>query len=139
MTETHKCEDEAASEALGARLWKTLRTPDCVLIEAPMGTGKTALARGLIEAAGGGPEVPSPTYAIVQPYETWPPLYHLDLYRLNDPSELAELGLEDMLEAGVVLVEWPDLGQSFWPKDALLLTGRILDDGTREWTVRRGS
>ena len=137
MQGTHETADEAATEALGARLWKTLRAPDCVLLNAPMGTGKTALARGMARAAGHVGEVPSPTYAIVQPYLTRPPLYHLDLYRLNSASELAELGLDDMLDAGVVVAEWPERADR-WPEDALRVRGEILGDGRRRWTVSRG-
>lgn len=130
---------EGETEALGARVWKTLRRPDCVLLDAPLGVGKTALARGLVRAAGHAGEVPSPSYAIVQPYGTTPPLYHLDLYRLNSPSELAELGLEDMLETGIVLVEWPALAEEWWPMDALRVAGVILPDGARRWQLSRGA
>ena len=141
MQGTHETESEAATEVLGALLWKTLRAPACVLLEAPMGTGKTALARGLVRAAGHEGEVPSPTYAIVQPYETGggegPPLYHLDLYRLNSPSELAELGLDDMLDAGIVLVEWPERAAGWWPGDAWRIAGSVLPDGTRRWVIGR--
>ena len=138
MDGVHETGSEAATEALGVALWKTLRTPDCVLLEAPLGTGKTALARGMVRAGGHAGEVPSPTYAIVQPYETDPPLYHLDLYRLSSAAELVELGLDDMLDAGVVLAEWPERAEGWWPKDALRVTGEVLADGHRAWTVRRG-
>lgn len=137
MDGVFETDGEAATEALGARVWKTLHAPDCVLLEAPLGTGKTALARGIVRAAGHAGEVPSPSYALVQPYETVPPLYHLDLYRLNSPSELAELGLDDMLDAGIVVAEWPERSD-WWPDDALLITGEILPGGVRRWTMRRG-
>ena len=137
MQGTHETADEAATEALGAVLWKTLRAPDCVLLEAPLGTGKTALARGMVRAAGHAGEVPSPTYALVQPYLTDPPLYHLDLYRVNSASELRELGLDDMLDAGVVVAEWPERAD-WWPEDALRVRGAILPGGRRRWTMSRG-
>ena len=138
MIGTHETESEEATEALGAALWKSLAAPDCVLLDAPMGTGKTALARGLVRAAGHAGEVPSPTYALVQPYETTPPLYHLDLYRVNSQAELIELGLDDMLDQGVVVAEWPERSD-WWPADALRVAGTILPDGTRRWTISRGS
>ena len=138
MQGAHETVSEAETEALGAALWKTLRAPDCVLLEAPLGTGKTALARGVARAAGHAGEVPSPTYAIVQPYETDPPLYHLDLYRLSSAAELAELGLDDMLDAGVVLAEWPERAEGWWPEDALHVEGSVLPDGRRRWVIGRG-
>jgi tRNA threonylcarbamoyladenosine biosynthesis protein TsaE len=137
MVEEITTRSEAETEALGARLWKTLQTPDLVLLDAPLGVGKTALARGLVRAAGHEGEVPSPTFAIVQAYETRPPLYHLDLYRLNHPSELSELGLEDMLDTGVVLIEWPGLADGLLPQGAVRVTGRIGGGGERVWTVAR--
>ena len=141
MIGTHETGSEAATEALGAGLWKSLRTPDCVLLDAPMGTGKTALARGLVRAAGHVGEVPSPTYALVQPYETTPPLYHLDLYRVNSQAELTELGLDDMLDHGVVVAEWPERPgwSDWWPEDALRVAGTILPGGARRWVVSRGT
>ena len=126
---------EAATEAIGASLWKTLQAPACILLDAPMGTGKTALVRGMLRQAGHTGDVPSPTFAIVQPYETDPPLYHVDLYRLNSPSELAELGIGDMLDVGILAVEWPERGEG-WPSDAILVRGLIREDGVRQWTVQ---
>ena len=124
---------EAETEGFGADLWKTVSAPCLVTLRAPLGTGKTALARGLIRAAGHEGEVPSPTFAIVQPYETDPPLYHLDLYRLSSPAELHELGLEDMLDRGVVLVEWPEHGEGVLPPADLAVTGTTRADGARVW------
>ncbi len=138
MEQTTVTRSEAETEALGASLWKTLRAGACIALDAPLGTGKTAFARGLIRAGCGAEEVPSPSFAIVQPYEGTPPLYHLDLYRLNDPSELEELGLDDMLDTGVVLIEWPEKAEGWLPADRLRVTGRMLPDGAREWRFRRG-
>lgn len=129
---------EEETEALGARLGAALRRRDAVLLDAPLGTGKTAFARGLIRAAGGGPEVPSPTFAIVQPYDTDPPIFHLDLYRLEDFSEVEELGVDDMLSDGIVLVEWPEKAAGFLPEDAVVVRGEVLEDGRRRWNIRRG-
>ena len=141
MLGTHETVSEAETEALGARLWKSLAAPACVLLDAPLGTGKTALARGVVRAAGHRGEVPSPTYSLVQPYPTVPPLYHLDLYRVNSADELTELGLDDMLAAGIVLAEWPDRateeGADWWPRDALRVTGAVLPGGARRWVIER--
>jgi tRNA threonylcarbamoyladenosine biosynthesis protein TsaE len=89
-------------------------------LEGPLGAGKTTLVRGLLEALGHAGEVPSPSFAIVQPYEDLPlPLWHVDLYRISHPSELAELGLDSVLDDGVLVVEWPGhAGEGAWPPTA---------------------
>ena len=108
--------DEEATEALGGRLARLLRAGDVVALSGPLGVGKTALSRAILHAAGHGGEVPSPTFAIVQPYDDLPvPIWHCDLYRLEDPSELTELGLDGALDGGVLLVEWPEnAGAAAW-------------------------
>ena len=100
--------DDAATEALGAELAATLRPGDLVILEGDLGAGKTALARAIIRSLAADPalDVPSPTFALVQPYDTpQGPVLHADLYRLGDPREVDELGLLDNPDA-IVLVEW---------------------------------
>ncbi|WP_332701671.1 tRNA (adenosine(37)-N6)-threonylcarbamoyltransferase complex ATPase subunit type 1 TsaE [Devosia sp.] len=102
--------DDAATAALGAELAVELAPGDLVVLEGDLGSGKTALARAIIRSLAGDPrlEVPSPTFALVQPYDTAKgPLLHADLYRLGDPREVEELGLLDNPEA-IVLVEWAE-------------------------------
>ncbi len=102
--------DDAATAALGAILARDLGGGDIVLLEGDMGAGKTALARSIIRALADDPglDVPSPTFALVQPYETpRGPVLHADLYRLGDPREVDELGLLDN-PAAIVLVEWAE-------------------------------
>lgn len=102
--------DDDASVALGARLARVLRPGDIVRLEGDLGAGKTALARAVIRALAGdaGLEVPSPTFALVQPYDTASaPVLHADLYRITDPRETDELGLLDNPGA-IVLVEWAE-------------------------------
>ncbi len=101
---------EAATRALAARLAAALRPGDAVLLEGPLGAGKSALARAVLRAATGDPalEVPSPTFTLVQTYDLPAgPAHHFDLYRLDGPAGLRELGWEEAQE-GVVIVEWPD-------------------------------
>jgi tRNA threonylcarbamoyladenosine biosynthesis protein TsaE len=102
--------DLAATEALALRLAPRLRAGDVVLLEGPLGAGKTAFARALLRALTGDPalEVPSPSFTLVQTYETAPgAVHHFDLWRLDGPDALAELGWDAAL-ADIVLVEWPD-------------------------------
>lgn len=101
--------DEAATTALGARLAPLLRPGDAVLLSGPLGMGKSTLARGLIRAlTGAGIDVPSPTFTLVQFYETAPPVAHFDLYRLTRPEEAFEIGVEEALDDGAVIVEWAE-------------------------------
>jgi tRNA threonylcarbamoyladenosine biosynthesis protein TsaE len=127
--------DEAVTEALGARLAALLRPGDVITLSGQLGAGKTALARAIIGAAGHAGEVPSPTFAIVQPYdELDPPIWHCDLYRLEEPEELEELGLDTVLEDGALLVEWPErAGEAAWPQ-ALRLRLDVREDGSRALT-----
>lgn len=100
--------DEASTERFGQRLAALLRPGDVVTLSGGLGVGKTALARAVIRALGHEGEVPSPTFAIVQPYEQLkPPVWHVDLYRVEGPDELAELGLDEAGDAAM-LVEWPE-------------------------------
>ena len=107
--------DETATKELGARLAASLRPGDVVTLSGPLGVGKTSLARGILEALGHQGEVPSPSFAIVQPYEELEvPVWHVDLFRVDDPSELDELGLDSAAD-GVLLVEWPEkAGKALW-------------------------
>jgi tRNA threonylcarbamoyladenosine biosynthesis protein TsaE len=100
--------DDAATAELGASIARELRPGDIVLLEGDLGAGKTALARAIIRSLAADPalDVPSPTFALVQPYDTPAgPVLHADLYRLGDPREVDELGLHDNPDA-IVLVEW---------------------------------
>jgi tRNA threonylcarbamoyladenosine biosynthesis protein TsaE len=111
--ETHTDIDsanEAATEALAAKIAEICGVGDLVALYGNLGVGKTVFARAFVRArAGEDEEVPSPTFTLVQPYECDPvPIYHFDLYRLNIPDEILELGFEDAMANGSVLVEWPE-------------------------------
>jgi tRNA threonylcarbamoyladenosine biosynthesis protein TsaE len=128
--------DEKATARLGAQLALVARAGEVISLTGPLGVGKTALARGFIAALGHRGEVPSPSFAIVQPYEELePPVWHVDLYRVEDASEIEELGLDSAADA-VLLVEWPErAGPGGWP-DALLLSLDFGQDGARSLTAR---
>lgn len=125
-------EDEEATMRTGAELAGKARAGDVITLSGPLGVGKTALARGFLAALGHEGEVPSPSFAIVQPYEELqPPVWHVDLYRIEDPAELDELGLDSLADA-VLLVEWPErAGNELWP-EALSLT---LDFGPNDCRI----
>ncbi len=130
--------NEAAMLALGHRLANVTRIGDVIALEGGLGAGKTTLARGILEGLGLAGEAPSPSFAIVQPYdvpEVKLPVAHVDLYRLDDPEEAEELALDEYLMDSLLIVEWPDrLGPDAWP-DALRLHIDIEPDGARRLTV----
>lgn len=101
--------DAAATERLGADLAMMLRPGDVVALCGDLGAGKSTLARAAIRHLAGDAslEVPSPTYTLVQAYDTAPKIAHFDLYRIGGDDELDELGFDELVEAGVALVEWP--------------------------------
>ncbi len=107
MRTIHTTSEEETTEA-GKNIAAELRVGDVVLIDGPLGAGKTAFVRGLAEGLGADPnDVSSPTFTILQQYGGSLPLYHADLYRLT-PAEVADLGLEETGLDGVLAVEWPD-------------------------------
>jgi len=113
--------NQAATEALAARIAGISGAGDLIALYGTLGVGKTVFARAFIRArAGADEEVPSPTFTLVQPYDCAPaPIYHFDLYRLNQPDEILELGFEDALADGTVLVEWPERLGPYMPRDRL--------------------
>lgn len=127
---------EAATIALGGQLAERARPGDVIALSGPLGVGKTTLARGILAGLGHSDEVPSPSFALVQPYEALdPPAWHVDLYRLEHRSELAELGLDAAGEA-ILLVEWPErAGDAAWP-NALRLSLDFAEGGARRLTAQ---
>ena len=116
--------DLAATEALGSRLAGVLRPGDAVLLDGPLGAGKSALARALIRTATADPalDVPSPSYTLVQAYDTpHGPLHHFDLWRLDGPAGVIELGWDEA-RMGIVVVEWAERLGVLRPHDAIAIT-----------------
>jgi tRNA threonylcarbamoyladenosine biosynthesis protein TsaE len=125
------------SEEFGAQLAQVVAAGDVITLSGPLGTGKTSIARGLLSALGLEDEAPSPTFAIVQPYappETRLPVMHVDLYRIEHPDELDELGLDEARVDSVLLIEWPERAPGRWP-EALALTLDFAPDGGRALTA----
>ncbi len=114
--------DEAATGRLAAAIAARARPGDVIALKGELGSGKTVFARAFLEALGHRGEVPSPTFTLVQSYDTARgPVAHFDLYRLNRAEEALELGLEDAIAEGMVLIEWPErLGASL-PRPCLVV------------------
>lgn len=142
--------DLAEAERIGAVIGAVLAPGDIVLLSGDLGAGKTTLARAMLKARGLAAEAPSPTFAIVQPYappETNLAIAHVDLYRIEDEGELIELGLDDYLHDGVLLIEWPErLGAGGWPGaldlaisgggDSRVLTATVPPAWEARWPLR---
>ena len=130
--------DADATEAFGRALAAKVRPGDVVALSGQLGAGKTSIARGFLAALGLEGEAPSPSFAIVQPYdvpEVRLPVAHVDLYRLDTPEDTEELALGDYLMDSLLIVEWPDrLGARLWPH-ALRLSIAIEGDGARRLTA----
>jgi tRNA threonylcarbamoyladenosine biosynthesis protein TsaE len=125
--------DETATAALGATLAARLHPGDVVGLQGELGSGKTTLARAILRAAAGDPEliVPSPTFTLVEVYETpRGTFWHFDLYRLEAPEQVFELGWEEALAEGIVLIEWPQRLGDLLPKH-LSVTLEVDGDGRR--------
>ncbi|HWW56885.1 MAG TPA: tRNA (adenosine(37)-N6)-threonylcarbamoyltransferase complex ATPase subunit type 1 TsaE [Sphingopyxis sp.] len=142
--------DLGEAAQIGAAIGAVLAAGDIVLLSGDLGAGKTTLARAMLKARGLAGEAPSPTFAIVQPYappEVDLPVAHVDLYRIEDEGELIELGLDDYLYDGALLIEWPErLGGAGWPEaleltisgagDARVLTASVPAAWEARWPLR---
>ena len=132
-------EGAEAMEAFGATLADLLRPGDILALTGDLGAGKTTFARGLLRGLGHDGDVPSPSFAIVQPYEPPAvrlPVAHVDLYRLEGDAEVAELGLDEWLADGALVVEWPHRLSPALLALALGLAIDVGEDGARVLTAR---
>jgi tRNA threonylcarbamoyladenosine biosynthesis protein TsaE len=124
------------TEALGRLLAGALRPGDVVALFGDLGAGKTTFTRGLLRGLGFEGDVASPTFPIVQAYEDLAlPVWHVDLYRIDTPDEVEELGLDDALVDGALVIEWPErLGAALW-RHALQIRLAVEDAGVRSLTA----
>jgi len=116
----------AETEDVARRIAPRLRVGDTVALKGELGAGKTTMARAILRSLGVGGEIPSPSFTLVQEYET--PrmnIVHCDLYRVSDTAELTELGLEEALHDGALLIEWPERAMSAIAGDALWIEMEI--------------
>ena len=130
MTSTSRAE----TARTGSELARDLRAGDCVLLEGTLGTGKTVLSKGIAQGLGvNAEEVRSPTFTLVNIYQGRMPVYHIDLYRIQKPEELRELGLEELIGTdGVAIVEWPGRLGPYMPKEAVWVHIKDLGGDNRE-------
>jgi tRNA threonylcarbamoyladenosine biosynthesis protein TsaE len=137
---------ETATAALAGAIASVARPGDVIALAGDLGSGKTTLARGFIRALGVAEEVPSPTFTLVQTYETpRGTVWHFDLYRLARPEDSYELGLEEAVAEGIALIEWPERLGALLPRERLDVglamadhpEGRIVElRASPEWEAR---
>ena len=118
---------------------KTLTAGDIVLLDGDLGAGKTVFAKGLVSALSSDKiTAVSPTFVIVNVYDTFPKIFHFDLYRISDISELDAIGAEEYFYSdGISLVEWPERAMEMFPKSAIKICIKKIDDKTRKIVVER--
>ena len=134
--------DLAAMQLFGARIAAALRPGDVVALEGGLGAGKTTLARAIIAACGYSGEVPSPTFTILESYDppaTHLPVVHADFYRLEDPREARELGLDDYRAGAALIAEWPDRAGGFSGEPQCLSVRLEVADHGRKAIVEGGA
>lgn len=137
-----KLPDLAAMDRFGRAIAQELRAGDVVALTGGLGAGKTTLARAIIAGLGHEGEVPSPSFAIIEPYD--PPsvrlsLVHADFYRLKHPDEAQEIGLDDYREGAVLIAEWPDHAGGFAHEPGCLSITLEVEDGGRFAIVEGGA
>lgn len=133
--------EEAATQDLGVALASRLRAGEAICLSGPLGAGKSTLARALVRALTTPDEdVPSPTFTLVQFYDGPDfPLAHFDLYRLTSPDEAYEIGLDEALEDGAAVIEWPERLEGQLPADRLDIEISPKGDGREARLVAHGA
>ena len=122
--------------ALGERLGKCLEKGDVVTLNGDLGAGKTHFTKGIAKGLDVDDYITSPTFTIVNEHKGRVPLYHFDVYRIDDIYEMYEIGFEEYLYGeGVCIVEWSDKVKDMLPKDTIDIIISVIDDNTREFKI----
>ncbi len=122
----------AQTQRLGARLGELLQGGELILLDGQLGTGKTTFTQGLAQGLGITEIVNSPTFTLLKEYASQPPLYHFDLYRLDNPEEIVDLGFEDYFYgSGVCVVEWADKAEALWPTEHVRIRMKMMSETKR--------
>ena len=138
MSEARTLPTLAAFEAFAAGFARRLRAGDAVALEGPLGSGKTAFVAASVRALHDSDDTSSPTFTFWHRYEGTPPINHLDLYRIGDPAEAVELGLEEAFAPdAITFVEWPERLPGFMPQQAVRVRIQGSGDGAREIEIVR--
>lgn len=136
MTQEWICTNEDETAKIAHEIASSIRFPSIILLNGDLGAGKTAFSRAFIRHLMNDLDltVPSPTYTLVQVYDD-ETIWHFDLYRMNAPDEIYDLGWEEALQAKLCLIEWPDRLGSLKPKNAINITIDVLQDDVRRITL----
>lgn len=125
-------DSEQETAKIAGQLAKTVRIGDVIALYGTLGAGKTAFCRGFIQSLTQTTEVPSPTFTLLQVYDTPAfPVYHFDMYRLKNPLEAYEIGIEDAFAEGVSLIEWPEKLGNLLPPKHISVYIDIIPEGRR--------
>jgi tRNA threonylcarbamoyladenosine biosynthesis protein TsaE len=130
--DTHSADE---TRAVGRRIGELLQPGDVVLLQGPLGAGKTAMTQGIGRGAGSGDLVNSPTFVLINEYRGRVKVYHVDLYRLEDPAEIVALDLPGYTADGALVVEWPERGEGLLPDEHLLVLIEHTGDTERRLTI----
>jgi len=133
MTDSFSLEE---TKSLARKLAADAKRGDCYCLTGDLGAGKTEFARAFIRELCGDITVASPTFNILQIYENKIPIYHFDLYRIKNEDELEEVGIEDALDNGITLIEWPQIAQNLLPDDRFEIHIDILDENKRKIIIK---
>jgi len=132
----YQSNSESATIDIAQQFAATLKPGNLVLLFGDLGAGKTLFTRGLVSYFDKTVSATSPTFSLVNVYPTTPPIYHLDLYRIQGDTELIDLGFEEYLESdGIVLVEWGEKCEHLLSMDYIRIDFTMVDEGSREIVI----
>jgi len=137
---THHTNSESETHILAQSLSSILEHNDIIMLNGPMGAGKSVLARGIIQSISNTPneDIPSPTFTLVQQYETSKGLlWHYDLYRLENAEEIYETGWEDIINQDIIIIEWAEKLEHLMPNQYIDITIEPLQNNDRKITIKR--